>query len=52
MNTLAHEAQADGNATDTGIVFAGTRDDYERIGAGLLDKLYALETAVRLHDKP
>jgi hypothetical protein len=46
MNSTANDVQRTGEATDTGIVFSGTRAEYEAIGNGLLDSLYMLETHV------
>lgn len=46
MNTMANDVQKTGEATDTGIIFSGTRQQYEAIGKGLLDKLYELEPHV------
>jgi hypothetical protein len=43
MNTLANDVQKKGAPTEAGIVFSGTRQEYEAIGSGLLDKLYELE---------
>lgn len=46
MNTMANDAQKAGEATDAGIIFSGTRQQYDAIGKGLLDKLYELEPHV------
>lgn len=43
MNTMANDVNKAGEATNTGIIFSGTRQEYEAIGNGLLDKLYELE---------
>ena len=47
MNTTANDVQRTGAATETGIVFSGTCQQYEAIGSGLLDKLYELEPYVK-----
>ena len=46
MNTMANDVQKAGEATEAGITFSGTRQQYEAIGSGLLDKLYELEPHV------
>lgn len=46
MNTIANDAQKKGEPTEAGIIFSGTRQEYEVIGSGLLDKLYELEPHV------
>ncbi len=46
MNAMASEVRKSGEATEAGILFSGTRQEYEAIGNGLLDKLYVLESHV------
>lgn len=46
MNTSANDVQKTGEATEAGIIFSGTRQEYEVIGNGLLEKLYELEPHV------
>ena len=46
MNSIANDVQKKGEATETGIIFSGTRQEYEAIGSSLLDKLHELEPHV------
>src|SRR5258706_14096506 len=46
MNAMANDLQKAGEATETGIIFSGRRQEYETIGNVLLDKLYELEPHV------
>jgi superfamily II DNA helicase RecQ len=46
MNSMANDVQKNGEVTETGIIFSGTRQEYEAIGNSLLDKLYELEPHV------
>lgn len=43
MNTMANDVQKKGEVTEKGIIFSGTRREYETIGNDLLDRLYELE---------
>ncbi len=46
MNAIASDVQKMGKPTENGIVFSGTREQYEAIGQNLLEKLYELEPHV------
>jgi hypothetical protein len=46
MNSTATQLENTGAPTAEGIVFAGTREEYESAGNLLLEKLYLLETHV------
>jgi hypothetical protein len=46
MNATAIQLENSGTATAEGIIFSGTREEYETIGRTLLEKLYLLETHV------
>jgi hypothetical protein len=48
MNTLVADILNNGDATDAGIIFSGTREEYERTGIALMDKLYQLEVPISL----
>ena len=43
MHETARDIQNMGEPTEEGIIFSGTREDYEAFGNSLLDKLYTLE---------
>jgi len=43
MNSMANDIQKKGEPTETGIIFSGTRQEYEAAANSLLDKLYELE---------
>lgn len=46
MNGLASDVQKRGEPTEEGIIFSGTREEYEIFGSKILAKLYELEPYV------
>jgi len=46
MNGLASDVQKRGEPTEEGIIFAGTREEYDTFGSDILARLYELEPHV------